>query len=668
MLNTGQLWTLIGHNNSLYASSDRIRSVETLAKSLVGQIYAATDSDEQMDSEEEEDSSNEQEGALSEDGSEDDVEASESAMEDSDLKQNARRYLNESLYFESSRTRGESADQDDQEEDDSAASQAVADVDSELDDEFFSAANLESFADFLDEAETKQQDLEQLYRTERKTSEAAEQKNYLGDERTGADDEEESEGEESEPEYLEDDFDDRDSQDEGATYTYKDFFGSNAKSSKPRRQRKSPDHKAESRKTAVEKPSVRFDLPDDEHASTLAETTEATEEEKEMNDLQKALAEGNLSTHERTQLKLQMQLKDLEEEALAEKAWKLKGEVVGKHRPENSLVKTSADATGRTEDVAIDVNYVTNSAPVITEDLTLDLEAVVKQRIADADYDDVVRKLPRDDRAYAHLEKYGKTKKIEMMTDEDLGSKSKVGLGEQYAADYETGILGNQSKAEVAETEKRLEVKNLFDNIMYKLNALTSFHYTPKPNKLLRERAKVEKLSKNAAPVSAIEMEEKIPVGVAEANMKTPEELYRLVEQQEAAEGTKTKTKHKAKGVVLTEEERTQQERKALRRDKKRLKRKRDLQHHAEKKIISKLNPGLGNKYAKQKLEKQLKASRDIESGVVSAEKGTAYNNSTQFFKMLKESNGQASGGKSDNLSESQAAAKGKKASGMYRL
>jgi hypothetical protein len=74
--------------------------------------------------------------------------------------------------------------------------------------------------------------------------------------------------------------------------------------------------------------------------------------------------------------------------------------------------------------------------------------------------------------------------------------------------------------------------------------------------------------------------------------------------------------KEKMKGELKAQTEKTETDRKRERRVKKYMKRKRQKERARREKLVQKLNPGLGNKYSKEKaikeLEKQSKAGKGV--------------------------------------------------------
>ena len=71
-------------------------------------------------------------------------------------------------------------------------------------------------------------------------------------------------------------------------------------------------------------------------------------------------------------MQMTTKIKALEDASLGDKPWQLTGEVGAVARPENSLLQ---------ED--LDFDHTTRLPPVITEETTVKLEDLIKQRIKD---------------------------------------------------------------------------------------------------------------------------------------------------------------------------------------------------------------------------------------------------------------------------------------------
>lgn len=99
-------------------------------------------------------------------------------------------------------------------------------------------------------------------------------------------------------------------------------------------------------------------------------------------------------------LQMSKKIKELEKSALAEKPWQLSGEVTAQARPENSLLEEDVDfeqmsrtglflrITPKMVRLSVWLWFLKNQplfslAPAVTEETTLQLEDIIKQRIKD---------------------------------------------------------------------------------------------------------------------------------------------------------------------------------------------------------------------------------------------------------------------------------------------
>ncbi|CAN6855101.1 unnamed protein product [Brassica oleracea] len=225
-----------------------------------------------------------------------------------------------------------------------------------------------------------------------------------------------------------------------------------------------------------------------------------------------------LSTHEKELLKLQSKIEQMEKANLDPKHWTMQGEVTATKRPKNSALE-----------VDLDFEHNARPPPVITEEVTASLEDMIKSRIIEARFDDVQRapSLPT------------KSKREAKELDD---SKSKKGLAEVYEEEYVQKSNPAFAPATFSDELKK-EASMLFKKLCLKLDALSHFHFTPKPV--------IEEMSIQTN-VPAIAMEEVAPVAVSDAAMLAPEEIFA---------GT---------GKIKDESELTQEERKRRRAKKKR--------------------------------------------------------------------------------------------------
>ncbi|XP_046661636.1 U3 small nucleolar ribonucleoprotein protein MPP10 isoform X1 [Homalodisca vitripennis] len=300
------------------------------------------------------------------------------------------------------------------------------------------------------------------------------------------------------------------------------------------------------------------------------------------------------SSFELRQERLGRVIEKLEEEAVSEKPWQMKGEVTATVRPQNSLLEE-----------VVDFDLSVRPAPVMTGEVTMRLEDIIMQRIKDKAWDDVERKVKP-------VETPSEFKK-KLALDQE---KSKLSLAEVYEKEFvkqrEAASVDDKERQET-EPALHVEVRSMLHSLFNKLDALSNYHYTPRP---------VAPEMKVISNVSAITMEEVAPVTVADSALLAPQEV---------------KGK-KQKGELKSKEEMTDTDKKRARRLKKTRQRQRQRDRLRAAKEISKINPGLGNKYSKLRAEKQvLDVTNNNNVTMVEESKEKTVKSSTAFFNKLQD-------------------------------
>jgi U3 small nucleolar RNA-associated protein MPP10 len=95
--------------------------------------------------------------------------------------------------------------------------------------------------------------------------------------------------------------------------------------------------------------------------------------------------DARLSTHERRQAKLAKQIRQLEAESIAKRSWTLSGEFDAAHRPFNSLLAEHLEFERTGKPVSVP-----------TQEVTDDLDGLIKRRIQSHDFDELIRRRPNN--------------------------------------------------------------------------------------------------------------------------------------------------------------------------------------------------------------------------------------------------------------------------------
>lgn len=238
---------------------------------------------------------------------------------------------------------------------------------------------------------------------------------------------------------------------------YKDFFAPPPKKAKkgewPRkfqpRKREEPGEQDMERAMG----DVRRDLFEDMSDNS---------DEDALSDVSAGDPKSRRSAHERRQAKLGEEIRKMESELVAKRAWTLSGEASAGSRPMNSLLE---------ED--LDFEHAGKPIPVITEEVSEELEDLIKRRIIAGEFDQVVKRRPNADvpadvrRGLVELD----------------DSKAKRSLAEMYEEEH---IKNTNPDSYVSAKDDKLRkeekaIETMWKEVSARLDALSSWHYKPKP-------------------------------------------------------------------------------------------------------------------------------------------------------------------------------------------
>ncbi|KAH7094500.1 Mpp10 protein-domain-containing protein [Paraphoma chrysanthemicola] len=355
------------------------------------------------------------------------------------------------------------------------------------------------------------------------------------------------EGESDDDEFEEGDLDVVDDGMNANNVMYADFFAPPAKKAgknKKKRGRPNP-HNFPEKKDGEEAEEVEADVNNTMARvhRDLFEDDDDAESDDDLEKLDPSDPKSRRSTHERRQAKIAEEIRKLEAANVAKREWQLSGEARAADRPLNSLLEEN-----------LEFERAGKPVPIVTAEVSEDIEALIKRRILAGEFDEVLRRRPDD------LATGPKVRRGQFQLDD---SKSGKGLAEIYEEEHlrDTNPDFVDAKDEKLKKEHD-EISALWKKLSAKLDSLSSSHFKPKPaapNLEIRVDA------------PAIEMEDARPTAggeVAGASMLAPQEVYKPGDEKDKSEVV-TKSGMPVAREEMSREEKASRRRRAKERSKK---------------------------------------------------------------------------------------------------
>ena len=351
--------------------------------------------------------------------------------------------------------------------------------------------------------------------------------------------------------------------------------------------------------------------------STLSTRRERRSEHSQLQSQQEAGRKRKLrTTHERVAEEVEEQARELEEENIGEKEWYMKGEAKAKERPKDSALE-----------VDLEYDHAHIPAPEPSEEQTKSLEDLIKRRINDNEFDDVIRIPPQDEQRQSKSRN-----QVELDPEQ-----SQKGLGEVYEEEYMRNSSGTFfAPRQDAERQLHDEARSVFKLLCAKLDAMSHLHVSPAAAG--KSADTIESGKRNDTNEPALHAEEALPTMASAEARVTPEETYRDT-------GVQKYSTDKARGAQEDEKGGARSARKRARARAKRRARKRrdaDEQQKAKRQCVQKAKDqaakeaGLTPPSEKSAIKRQMETTK----------KGgkSSYTNATKVFEAMQKSEGSETG------------------------
>ncbi|PYH74028.1 rRNA-processing protein MPP10 [Aspergillus vadensis CBS 113365] len=247
-------------------------------------------------------------------------------------------------------------------------------------------------------------------------------------------------------------------------------------------------------------------------------------------------SQTNSSSHEKQRARIADEIRRLEAANVAKKEWMLAGEARAVERPVNSLIE---------ED--LDFERIGKPVPVVTAELSEDIEELVKRRILAKQFDEVIRRRPGVSDA----------QRARGVRPELEDTKPQQSLAELYEADHlratDPNFVDPKNQKLIRE---HATVTSLWKEISSQLDTLSNWHYKPKA-----PQASINVVT----DVATITMEDAQPTASNAVNgtaTLAPQEIYAPGDDNRVAGEMILKN-----GTAIAKEEMTREQKARLRRE-----------------------------------------------------------------------------------------------------